>query len=383
MTTYLSLYIHFPFCLKKCLYCDFNSLAGSSVTPSEYAAAVVREMELRAERLDGPLSAGTLYFGGGTPSLMEPAEVAILVDAARNFYSLAEDAEITIEANPGTHTPEKLAGFRSAGINRLSLGVQSFNDTLLTGLGRVHTARQALDAFAAAREAGFANISIDLIHSLPGQDLAAWREDLSRAVQLRPEHISAYALAVEEGTPFQTMKNEGRLSLPDEDEDLAMFRHTSSYLKDHGFEHYEISSFSLPGFRSQHNQVYWHRRSYLGFGAGAHSFLRLPEGGIRWHNIPSPEAYLDSIMQSRIPEEEVITLTRSDEMTEFMFLGLRMLDGVETAQFHRQFGLSLQEAYPTELPKLLSEGLLESSAGMIRLSEKGLLMANQVFMRFV
>ena len=379
----ISLYIHFPFCLKKCLYCDFNSLAGSTITPSQYAAAVIREMELRAERLDGPLSSETLYFGGGTPSLMEPKEVTSIVEAARNFFSLAGDAEITIEANPGTLSPEKLAGFRNAGINRLSLGVQSFNDENLGSLGRIHTARQALDAFAAAREAGFANIGIDLIHSLPGQDLAAWQEDLSLAVQLRPEHISAYALSVEEGTPFQTMKEEGKLLLPDEDEELAMFRHTSSYLKDHGYDHYEISNFSLPGFRSRHNQVYWHRSSYLGFGAGAHSFLRTTKYGIRWHNVPSPEDHMESIIQSRIPEEDLAVLTKREAMAEFMFLGLRMLEGVAVEQFHHQFGLSFQEAYPEELLKLLSERLLESSGGIISLSERGLLMANQVFMRFV
>ncbi|HTG81218.1 MAG TPA: radical SAM family heme chaperone HemW, partial [Geobacteraceae bacterium] len=279
-----SLYIHFPFCLKKCLYCDFNSLAGSRIKAGDYIAAAVREMALRAEKVAAPVSAPTLYIGGGTPSLMEPSLVGRLIDTAARLYGLAAGAEITLEANPGTLTAEKLAGYRAAGVNRLSLGVQSFDDAMLGVLGRVHTAREALDSYATARATGFVNIGIDLIHSLPGQTPEMWRGELTRAIDLGPEHVSAYGLTVEEGTPFQRLESDGRLSLPDEDAAVTMFRETGAVLGRAGYERYEISNFARPGFRSRHNQVYWRRGNYLGFGAGAHSFLRSPGFGVRWRN---------------------------------------------------------------------------------------------------
>ncbi|HEY6872346.1 MAG TPA: radical SAM family heme chaperone HemW [Geobacteraceae bacterium] len=379
----ISLYIHFPFCLKKCLYCDFNSLAGSRIAAQEYAAAVVREMELRAARLDGPATAATLYFGGGTPSLMEPGLVARLIEAAAKWFGLTAEAEITIEANPGTLTAGKLAGYRAAGVNRLSLGVQSFDDAMLSLLGRVHTAREALDSFAAARGAGFNNIGIDLIHSLPGETPAGWRDELARAAGLRPEHVSAYGLTVEEGTPFHILRSEGRLSLPGEEEGELMFRETSEVLREAGYEQYEISNFARPGFRSRHNQVYWRRGNYLGFGAGAHSFLRTPAFGVRWRNTISPEAYLRAVSGATLPEEDLIQLSERDAMAEFFFLGMRMLDGVELAQFRRAFGRTVEEAYPGELARLAAGGLVECREGVLRLTGKGVLMANQVFVRFV
>jgi oxygen-independent coproporphyrinogen-3 oxidase len=378
-----SLYIHFPFCLKKCLYCDFNSLAGSRITPEEYAALVVREMELRAERLDSPVTAPTLYFGGGTPSLMEPHLVARLIEAAQRLFGLTADAEVTIEANPGTLTAGKLAGYRAAGVNRLSLVVQSFSDEMLVLLGRVHTAREALDSFVAARECGFDNIGIDLIHTLPGETPAGWRDELIRAIDLRPEHISAYGLTVEEGTPFHLMEREGWLHLPDEDAGVAMFRETGEFLEWAGYEHYEISNFALPGFRSRHNQVYWRRDNCLGFGAGAHSFLRAPAFGARWRNALSPESYLRAVASATLPEEELTFLTERDAMAEFFFLGLRMLDGVEPAQFRREFGCTVAEAYPGEVERLIAEGLIECRGGFLRLTGRGLCLANQVFMRFI
>lgn len=378
-----SLYIHFPFCLRKCLYCDFNSLAGSSVTPQEYAAAVVREMALRVERLDLPVAAGTLYFGGGTPSLMEPALVARLIDTAQRLYGLTDDAEVTIEANPGTVNAVKLAGYRAAGVNRLSLGVQSFNDSFLEQLGRIHTAREARGAFSMARKAGFCNIGIDLIHSLPGETPAAWLDDLARAVSLGPEHVSAYGLSIEEGTPFHDLERDGRLSLPDEEEGVQMFLQTAEFLQGSGYEHYEISNFALPGGRSRHNQVYWQRGNYLGFGAGAHSYLRSSGFGVRWRNISSPEVYRQSISRATLPEEELTTLTERDAMAEFLFLGLRMLEGVELEVFRKEFGIVLEDAYPGVLPALFENGLLECRTGRLRLTGKGLVFANQVFLRFV
>jgi oxygen-independent coproporphyrinogen-3 oxidase len=377
-----ALYIHFPFCLKKCLYCDFNSLADSPVSPDEYVDATVREMELRAERLYGPIAAPTLYFGGGTPSLMAPEPVAALIEAARRLYGLAADAEITLEANPGTITAAKLSGYRAAGVNRLSLGVQSFHDTFLKLLGRIHTAQEALDAFAMARDAGFGNIGIDLIHSLPGESPDAWLDDLVRAVTLKPEHISAYGLTVEEGTPFFDLERNGELRLPDEEAGVRMFRQTAEFLHENGYEQYEISNFARPGYRSRHNQVYWRRGNYLGFGAGAHSFLKLSGFGTRWRNTYSPEIYRQAVCRAALPEEEVTALGERDAMAEFFFLGLRMLEGVEPELFRHEFGISLEDAYPGVLSALIRNGLLECPPGRLRLTGKGTVFSNRVFLEF-
>ena len=378
-----SLYIHFPFCVKKCLYCDFNSVAGSPVTPAEYAAAVVTELERRAATLPSPLSAPTLYFGGGTPSLMAPAEIASIVDAAARLFSLAGDAEVTLEANPGTVTPASLAGYRAAGVNRLSLGVQSFDDALLVRLGRVHTAAQAKEAFVLARRAGFVNIGIDLIHSLPGEELSLWQRDLETVTALGPEHVSAYPLAVEEGTPFARMEEQGVLPLPAEEEAAAMFALTGGFLSAHGLEQYEIANHARPGHRSRHNRVYWRRGNYLGFGAGAHSFLRAPGCGRRWHAPARVEEWLAAIRSGALPEEEAHELTRQEAMGEFLFLGLRLLEGVDGGQFLREFGVTVDAAFPEETAELLATGLLVRNGERLRLAPHAIPLANRVFMRFV
>jgi oxygen-independent coproporphyrinogen-3 oxidase len=349
----------------------------------EYGAALLREMELRAGRLDAPLSASTLYFGGGTPSLMPPALVGRIIEVAARRYLLDADAEITLEANPGTLTAAKLAGYRAAGVNRLSIGVQSFNDSFLQQLGRIHTAREAREAFAMARDAGFGNIGIDLIHSLPGETGAVWLEDLARGAGLGPEHISAYGLTIEEGTPFYGQEKEGRLHLPDEEAAVQMFRQTARFLRERGYEHYEISNFARPGFRSRHNQVYWRRGNYAGFGAGAHSFLKSPGAGVRWCNTLSPEAYQQAVARAVLPEEELTLLTERDAMAEFLFLGLRMLEGVELALFRREFGVPLEDAYPEVLPGLCADGLLECRADRVQLTARGVEFSNQVFLRFM
>jgi len=378
-----ALYIHFPFCVRKCLYCDFNSRAGTAIAQAEYVTLLLREMELRRESLAGDVFASTLYFGGGTPSLLEPPFVARIIAAAKRLFALQADAEITIEANPGTVTRDKLAGYRFAGVNRLSLGMQSFSEPMLTTLGRAHTVRDGLDAFAAARDAGFANIGIDLIHSLPGQNSQMWRTEVNRAVALRPEHISAYGLAIEAGTPFHAMEQRGELALPGEEEAAAMFEQTSELLLQAGYEHYEISNFARPGRRSRHNQVYWQRGSYLGFGAGAHSFLSDPRFGSRWNNPDLPETYLQAIGSGVAPREGLSTVKEREALAEKLFLGLRMLEGVDGESFRREFGVTPEGAYPTELPGLLANGLLERQEGRLRLTRRGLLLANQVFIRFV
>ena len=379
----LSLYIHFPFCVRKCSYCDFNSVPGAGSDHRHYIAAVVREMELRRATLPEPAVAATLFLGGGTPSLMEPESAARLIDVARRRYGLRDDAEVTMEANPGTVDRHRLEEFRSAGISRLSLGIQSFNDRHLARLGRIHTAEAAHAAFAAARDAGFDNIGIDLIHSLPGQTVEEWLADLSEAVGLRPDHVSAYALTMEEGTPFHELAEAGRLVLPAEDEAYEMFVVTARVLGQAGYEQYEISNFAWKGRRSLHNQVYWTRGPYIGFGVGAHSFSALPEFGCRWRNVNGIEGYLDKILSGLLPECEHSCQDRREAMGERMFLGLRMLEGVDEAAFAREFGIAPHDAYRDELARLLPGGMLERADGRLRLTRRGLLLYNAVVVSFL
>jgi oxygen-independent coproporphyrinogen-3 oxidase len=378
-----ALYIHFPFCLKKCLYCDFNSLAGSPLKAEEYVAGLLREMALRAGELSEPACAPTLYFGGGTPSLMDPTLVGRIIDSAAKLYHLDNDAEITLEANPGTLTRERLAGYRSAGVNRLSLGVQSFDDRQLGLLGRVHSAGQALAAYALARDAGFSNISIDLIHSLPGESADMWGAELRKTLALQPEHISAYALTLEEGTPLADQAAAGTVALPAENEAVRQFELTTELLQASGYEQYEISNFARPGFRARHNQVYWRRASYLGFGAGAHSFLCEAPHGVRWKNPDLPERYLAPLAHWALPEEEMHQLSRREAISEWLFLGLRMLEGVELAQFDNEFGGAVTDLFANELATLTGQGLLLMEGGRLRLSPAALIVSNQVFLRFI
>lgn len=378
-----ALYIHFPFCLKKCAYCDFTSFAGSSITPEVYGAGVIRDMELRAALLDSPACTETLYLGGGTPSLLPPEIVARFVTIARERYALTTEAEVTLEANPGTVTRKSLAGYREAGVNRLSLGVQSFDDRMLAVLDRVHSVTEARDAFVEARAAGFDNISLDLMHSLPGQTTSEWEVALAQAVELRPDHISAYGLTVEEGTPLYHLQEEGRLLLPDDEEGALMYRMTAGILAAAGYEQYEISNFALPGCRSRHNQVYWRREPYLGFGAAAHSFLSAPNFGRRWRNPNDPAEYLHALAAGKLPEEDVAMLTRQEAMAETFFLGLRTTDGVDIDRFQETFGESVELVYGREIASLLVAGLLERHGVRLFIPASRLILSNQVLVKFV
>lgn len=328
------------------------------------------------------LTVPTIYFGGGTPTLLPPARISSLLAAARQHFIVEKDAEITLEANPGTLTFASLEGYLSAGVNRLSLGVQSLDDRQLALLGRIHSADEARDAFNLARSAGFSNIGIDLMHGLPEQTLAAWQETLRQTIDMRPDHLSVYGLSVEAGTPFAIKAGQGELHLPDEELAAAMFEQTIEALCRAGYEHYEISNFARPGCRSRHNQVYWRGGSYLGFGAGAHSFLNSPGYGGRWENPAALAEYAAVVSSQKLPGMEV-SLTRKEAMSEFMFLGLRMLEGVDKEEFARQFGLELDEAFPKTVGMLCERGLLQEEGLMLRLTTKGLLLANLVMQEFV
>ena len=373
------LYIHVPFCREKCHYCAFVSTTPKHNELVEYPALLIRELQFHTNEA-GPLE--SIYFGGGTPSLLKPEQVARLLTEIADQVPIQKDAEITLETNPGTVDLLSLNAFYDAGCNRISLGVQSFDDRFLKCLGRIHTTEESRQAFQAARQAGFDNISIDLIHSLPGQSLDQWRTELQQAVKLSPEHISIYGLTVEAGTPFAQRYPADSPELADEDLSADMFEFTDEFLTGTGFDHYEIANYARPGYRSHHNSGYWQRDGYLGLGVAAHSFLR--DGyGVRYSNSDNLEEYRRGVMSGQLARVEEQRLTQSDAMAEFMFLGLRLADGVSQHNFKREFGLSFEEAYgsvPTDLVRL---GLLNQTEERLALTQRGMLLSNQVFVKFI
>ena len=373
------LYIHVPFCIEKCNYCAFVSNKSSGQELVEYPALLARELGLH-HTSNQPLA--SIYFGGGTPSLLQPDQLARLLDEISDQTGIQADAEITLEANPGTIDPSSLKAFSNTGINRISLGIQSFDDRFLTCLGRIHTAEKSCQAFRDARVAGFKNISIDLIHSLPGQSLDQWQTELQQALTLGPEHISTYGLTIENGTPFAHTYPTDSPELPDEDLSADMFELADELLAESGFEHYEIANYARPGYRSQHNSGYWKRDGYLGLGVAAHSFLR--EGyGVRFSNPDTLEEYRTLVMSGRLERKDELRLTQSDAMAEYMFLGLRLSEGVSLPDFECEFGQSLESVYGDAIADLVRLGLLKRNGSVITLTRRGILLSNQVFARFV
>ena len=377
------IYLHIPFCRKKCHYCAFFSQEATGNDLDRYVQLVHQEMTLRARALSSSVEIASIYFGGGTPSLLGPKQIGLLLEHAATLFYLKPSAEITLEANPGTVDRRSLADFRHAGINRISLGVQSFDDGMLTELGRIHTSRQAREAFAAAREAEFDNISIDLMHSLPDQTAEMWLTELEQALKLSPEHISVYGLTIEEDTSFANLYPDDCPQLPDQDLSADMFEAADDLLTLHGYEHYEIANYARPGRRSDHNCGYWNRDGYLGLGAGAHSFFRIADFGIRSSNAGDLAAYSRAIQNGDPAGEDAVTLTREEAVAEFMFLGLRMAEGVAFNTFRREFGSDLREVFEQQLDYLISQGLLTQAATSIRLTRRGMLLSNQVFQKFL
>lgn len=373
------LYIHVPFCVEKCHYCAFVSSAPEKNDLMEYPTLLMRELQLHATNAEAVAS---IYFGGGTPSLLQPLQLAQLLEGISGQVNLSTVAEITLEANPGTVDHMSLKAFRDAGVNRISLGIQSFDDRFLKCLGRIHTAEQSRQAFRDAREAGFKNISIDLIHSLPGQSLDQWRSDLMHAIQLCPEHISIYGLTVEEGTPFAHIYPADSPALADEDLSADMFELADELLMASGFEHYEIANYARPGYRSQHNSGYWKRDGYLGLGVAAHSFLR--QGyGIRFSNPDNLEEYRRGVTSGQLARVDEHLLTQGDAMAEYMFLGLRLAEGANLTAFEREFGRSLESVYGSATADLIRLGLLIRKENVLTLTQRGMLLSNQVFSRFL
>jgi oxygen-independent coproporphyrinogen III oxidase len=369
-----SVYVHIPFCLSKCRYCGFNSVPVSDVTVLEsYCGALVAEIMNNDTGIQSPLSE-TMYFGGGTPSILSLAQIGRILDALGRAARIGPSTELTIEANPETLTSAKLQGLRGLGFNRLSLGIQSFDDRLLRLMGRPHDSAQAATAYFLAREAGFANIGLDLIFALPGQTLQQWEADLDRAVALRPEHVSLYSLSYEKNSEFGILNSKGKIHPVSEDLETDMYLAAIAAMRAAGYGHYEVSNFAKAGFRSRHNLNYWRCGDYRGFGAGAHSH----EGDKRWANRTVPADYIDASEAGRPLAGFEETLTRDQQLFEAVFLGLRMVEGIDIAAFGSQWGVSPLARLPEVWEDLERNGLLAVTEGNIRLTERGLLLSDSV-----
>jgi len=361
------LYVHIPFCRSICAYCDFPRVQADDAPLDRYVRAVGDEIRRSPER--GAFRAVTLFFGGGTPSLLAPRHVERIVDAATEAFDLAPDAEVTLECNPGDVGPDVLAGYRAAGANRVSLGVQSLRDDLLGFLGRRHDAATARRAYEDARAAGFENVSVDLIYAVPGQTPRAWREDLAEIRAWAPEHVSAYALSMEEGAALTAQWKAGEVILPDEDAALAMWEALDAL---DGWERYEISNLARPGRRAAHNVLYWSWETYLGFGAAAHAFVPdARDGGRRWANVAAPERYMAAVERRDAPRVREDVLTPGDACTEYLMTRLRLTEGFPDADFAARFGASVTALAADAWAPAARAGLVRSDDGRIVLTDAG------------
>ena len=369
----MEIYIHIPFCIRKCDYCDFLSGPSGPEEQADYVQALLREIQA-VEEGEGR-SVSSIFIGGGTPSVLDERLLGDILREIRNRFKMEEDAEITIEVNPGTANIGKLQAYREMGINRLSIGLQSPEDRELKILGRIHNYGQFLETYQEARTVGFDNINIDLMSAIPDQTYEGWVKNLRTVAELEPEHISAYSLIVEEGTPFAARK----LNLPDEDTEYNMYEATAVILKEYGFEQYEISNYARKGRECRHNVGYWTRQDYLGFGLGASSLY----GKERFANTADMKKYLKNSKNPEKIREKEPSLTREDEMAEFMFLGLRMTKGISKADFQRCFGCTIESVYGEVLEKYESMELLLEKDGRIFLSREGIHVSNSIMAEFL
>ena len=365
----LELYIHIPFCVKKCAYCDFLSGPANKETIEEYVQALIREIK-SVESMKEMYQVVTIFVGGGTPSVLEGEQIERIFEAIRERFGLDDESEITIEANPGTVTREKMQAYKRAGINRISFGLQSANNEELKKLGRIHTYEEFLESYMLAREEGFDNINIDLISAIPNQTVESWKSTVDKILKLQPEHISAYSLIVEEGTPFEKMYGEDgskKEELPSEEEERMIYQKTKEWLKEAGYERYEISNYAKKGYACRHNLGYWERKEYLGLGLGASSFI----GNVRFQNTSEMKIYLQCAdnEEKRIENREV--LTKEEELEETIFLGLRKMQGILKREVESFCG--------EQIEKMICQGFLEEKEGRIRLTDKGIDISNYVF----
>lgn len=375
----LEIYVHIPFCRQKCLYCDFLSAAAPDGVMGRYVDALCRQVEREALQYAGYV-VQTVFVGGGTPSILTGLQMQRILGTLREYFTFSPEAEITVECNPGTLDDAKLACYRQAGVNRLSIGLQSAQDSELRALGRIHDFAAFLKSYRAARKAGFSNINVDLLSALPGQTLEGWTDTLRKTAALLPEHISAYSLIIEEGTPFYDRYGDGCapgfLPLPSEEEERRMYERTGEFLREQGYYRYEISNYAKQGYACRHNIGYWKRTEYVGFGLGASSLV----DNVRWKTTQDLENY-----ENTFERTEIQRLSRTEQMEEFMFLGLRMTEGVAVADFRRLFGIGIWEVYRDTLCRLEKDGLLLffEDGKRIRLTQRGVDVSNYVLGEFL
>ena len=386
----MELYLHVPFCARKCLYCDFLSFRALASVHEAYTEQLIREIEVQGACCR-EYQVKTVFIGGGTPSVMEPCLIRDIMQALNRNFDIAADAEITIEVNPGTLLQNKLHIYRAAGINRLSIGLQFADNQELKDLGRIHTFEEFLKSYQCARMAGFTNVNVDLMSSIPGQTLERWKNTLRKVTMLKPEHISAYSLIIEEGTPFWDRYGQGKAAtvsfppLPDEDTENRIYHLTRTFLGEQGYGRYEISNYAKPGHECRHNIGYWTEVPYLGLGLGASSYL----GGCRFSNTGDMDMYLgldfagtpeESLEQLHGPLQE---LSREARMEEFMFLGLRLTKGVSEIDFVAMFGIKLETVFGPVIDHLISNGLMEKNGVRLSLTEWGMDVSNYVLGEFL
>ena len=378
----LGVYLHIPFCVRKCAYCDFLSAPASRETREQYVEALKEEIR-RAGELGERNRIETVFFGGGTPSLLEGRQTAEILETLSQVMPFAGDTEITVECNPGTLTEEKLGAYRAAGVNRLSIGLQSADNRELLLLGRIHTFEEFLENYELARKKGFRNLNVDLMSALPGQTREGWLRTLEKVTDLEPEHISAYSLIIEEGTEFYDRYQDGD-GLPDEEEEREIYHMTKRILEQYGYHRYEISNYCLKGYACRHNLGYWQGSQYLGFGLGASSCVGRPGGRRRrFSNISDMEAYVDESGSPFALRMDNRILPLTEQMEEFMFLGLRCVDGISKREFKEQFLHSYDEIYGNVTESLLSQGLLQDTGERVLLTEFGLDVSNRVMAEFL
>ena len=373
----ISLYIHIPFCAQKCLYCDFPSFARKDHLRKAYIEALNKEIISLREKYNN-LEINTIFIGGGTPSVLEADELECLLKEVAKL-NMAKDIEYSMECNPGNLTEEKLEVMKNYGVNRISMGLQAKQDNLLKGLGRIHNYKTFKENFLLAKKVGFNNINVDLMFGLPNQRLNEWEETLREIISLEPAHISAYSLIIEEGTAFYNLYENDKLKLPTEEEERKMYHLAKKILEENGFNQYEISNYAKEGKECRHNLAYWNMDNWIGVGSASASYM----DGKRIKNISSVEEYINSINEKGEAIEEIINNSKNDNMEEFMFMGLRKINGIDENEFKKRFSMNINDVYGEILNKYIDEGLLIRDSGRIFLSEKGIEISNIIMADFL
>ena len=373
----ISLYIHIPFCAQKCLYCDFPSFARKDHLRKAYIEALNKEIISLREKHNN-LEINTIFIGGGTPSVLESDELECLLKEVAKL-NMAKDIEYSMECNPGNLTEEKLEVMKKYGVNRISMGLQAKQDNLLKGLGRIHNYKTFKENFLLAKKVGFNNINVDLMFGLPNQRLNEWEETLREIISLEPAHISAYSLIIEEGTAFYNLYENDKLKLPTEEEERKMYHLAKKILEENGFNQYEISNYAKEGKECRHNLAYWNMDNWIGVGSAAASYIN----GKRIKNISSVEEYINSINEKGEAVEEIINNSKNDNIEEFMFMGLRKINGIDENEFKNRFSMNINNVYGEIINKYIDEGLLIRESGRIFLSEKGIEISNVIMADFL